>query len=93
MSLIDLPPTILETGGVPVPGICFRDGLFFLWYVGKTEDWPGEVFGQISESQVGRAIRTRRWKYGLTRRRKDGWDDSDSEFYVEQYLYDLENDP
>lgn len=92
VSLIDLPPTILETGGVTVPGL--MQGRSVLPLVrGETGDWPGEVFVQISESQVGRAIRTRRWKYGVDAPEKDGWDDSGSEGYVEQYLYDLENDP
>src|SRR5690606_33352814 len=56
-------------------------------------DWPEEVFIQISESQVGRAIRTRRWKYGVDAPDKHGWRDSGSDHYVEQYLYDLESDP
>ncbi|MFW5981295.1 MAG: hypothetical protein ACOCRU_01835 [bacterium] len=30
------------------------------------EEWREEVFLQISESQVGRAIRTNRWKYSIS---------------------------
>jgi arylsulfatase A-like enzyme len=60
---------------------------------GKAGDWPEEVFIQISESQVGRAIRTRRWKYGVDAPDKHGWQDAGSDRYVEQYLYDLASDP
>ena len=55
--------------------------------------WPEEVFIQISESQVGRAIRTQRWKYGVDAPDKDGWRDPGSDRYVEEFLYDLVADP
>ncbi len=32
---------------------------------GEIAEWLGEVFVQISESQVGRAIRTHRRKYAV----------------------------
>ena len=56
-------------------------------------DWPDEVFIQISESQVGRAVRTRRWKYGVEAPGASGWDDPGAEVYRESYLFDLEADP
>ena len=52
-----------------------------------------EVFIQISESQVGRAIRTKKWKYSVYAPGKDGRNDSAGDLYAEQYFYDLENDP
>lgn len=48
---------------------------------------------QISESQVGRAVRTHRWKYGVVAPDKDGWNESGADEYAEAYLYDLEADP
>ena len=60
---------------------------------GRAGDWPQEVLVQISEAQVGRAVRTRRWKYGVDAPERDGGRDPGSERYVEQYLYDLEHDP
>ncbi len=48
---------------------------------------------QISESQVGRAIRTQRWKYSVSAPDADAWDDKDADHYVEEFLYDLEADP
>ena len=59
---------------------------------GSAVDWPQEVFAQISESQVGRCVRTRRWKYSVSAPEKRGWRDMDSDTYVEEYLYDLETD-
>jgi arylsulfatase A-like enzyme len=55
-------------------------------------DWRDEVFLQISESQCGRAIRTKRWKYSVRAPDKSGRAPA-SDVYVEDYLYDLEADP
>ncbi len=55
--------------------------------------WPDDVLVQISESQVGRAIRTRRWKYGVTAPEHHPSRMSAAKRYEEEYLYDLEADP
>ena len=92
VSLIDLPPTILDAAGLPVPET--MEGRSIKPLVRREiTDWPEEVFVQISESQVGRAIRTHRWKYAVTAPEKDGGKDSNSESYTEVELYDLECDP
>ncbi|HEU5087300.1 MAG TPA: hypothetical protein VFT99_07635, partial [Roseiflexaceae bacterium] len=57
------------------------------------DTWPDDVFVQISEAQVGRAIRTRRWKYCVDAPDRSGVRDPNSPTYAEQYLYDLEADP
>ena len=59
----------------------------------QTSEWLEDVFIQISESQVGRAVRTQRWKYGVVAREADGWDDMNAERYTEAYLYNLQADP
>jgi arylsulfatase A-like enzyme len=92
VSLIDVPPTILAAGGVEPPGEMRGRPLQAL-ADGTAQDWRQEVFVQISESQVGRALRTRRWKYGVTAPGKRGSRDASSDSYVEQVLYDLESDP
>ncbi|HEY66401.1 MAG TPA: sulfatase-like hydrolase/transferase [Caldilineae bacterium] len=92
VSLVDLPPTLLDAAGIPVPE-CMQGRSILPLVRGEAIDWPREVFIQISESQVGRAIRTHRWKYGVTAPDKDGWRDPGAERYVEEYLYDLEADP
>jgi arylsulfatase A-like enzyme len=92
VSLIDLPPTLLDAAGLPIPEQ--MQGRSVLPLVRReAQEWPEEVFIQISEAQVGRAVRTARWKYGVDAPDKQGNRDAGSEHYVEQYLYDLEYDP
>jgi arylsulfatase A-like enzyme len=92
VNIVDLSPTLLDAAGLPVPD--GMEGCSILPLVrGETEGWPEEALIQISESQVGRAVRTHRWKYGVTAPDKDGQRDSASEQYVEEYLYDLRADP
>ncbi|MFC0212954.1 sulfatase-like hydrolase/transferase [Paenibacillus chartarius] len=92
VSLIDLPPTLLDAAGIPVPAS--MEGHSLLPAVRKEkEDRPDDVFVQISETQVGRALRTPRWKYSVSAPEKHGWDDSASATYTEEFLYDLEADP
>jgi arylsulfatase A-like enzyme len=92
VSLIDVPPTLLAAGGIEAPSTMRgrpSQGLVS----GSAVDWPREVFAQISESQVGRCIRTHKWKYSVSAPEKRGWRDMDSDAYVEEFLYDLEADP
>jgi len=91
-SLIDIPPTILTAGGAAVPG-SMRGRALQALPGGAPSDWPQEAFVQISESQVGRAIRTLKWKYSVVAPDADGWQDAGSDRYVEEFLYDLESDP
>ncbi|MFW5981165.1 MAG: sulfatase-like hydrolase/transferase [bacterium] len=90
-SLLDVPSTILTAAGIEPPD--YMQGFPLQELVNNNGDWREEVFLQISESQVGRAIRTKRWKYSVRAPHKDGWNDSESDIYVEDFLYDLENDP
>ena len=34
-------------------------------------DWPDDVFAQISEAELGRTVRTHRWKYGAVAKDND----------------------
>ncbi len=90
-GLIDVPPTILAAAGLEVPS--YMRGRPLQQLVGGAEDWRDEVFIQISESQVGRALRTDRWKYSVRDPQKHGVQDSSSDRYVEDFLYDLDADP
>ena len=92
VSLVDLPPTLLDAAGIPVPEEMQGRSILPLTR-GETEGWPEEVFVQVSESQVGRAVRTHRWKYGVTAPGGRGAPGAGSEQYVEKYLYDLQADP
>ena len=83
VSLIDLPATILDIAGAEIPE----------HFMGKSlTDLKGHesVFMQISESQIGRAVRTDRWKYSVSAKNEDK---AFAECYYEDCLYDLEADP
>ncbi|MGI5896593.1 MAG: sulfatase-like hydrolase/transferase [Oscillospiraceae bacterium] len=90
VSLMDLPATILEAGGAErmqgMHGRALQDV-----FTGK--DWENAVYIQISESYVGRAVRTDRYKYVLHAPGKMPRQEADSDFYEEKYLFDLKNDP
>ena len=92
VSLIDLPPTIVAAAGADVPATMRGRPLQDL-ASGRAADWPDEVFVQISESQVGRTLRTRRWKYSVSAPQANGDRDLAASKYVEEFLYDLEADP
>jgi arylsulfatase A-like enzyme len=92
VSLIDLPPTLLDAAGIPVPREMQGRSILPLPH-GHRDGWPEEVFVQISESQVGRAIRTKRWKYSVSAPDRSPSKDSGSEVYREEFLYDLRADP
>ena len=93
VSLMDLPPTLLEAGGVAQPP-SFRGRPLQELAAGRAVGWPAQVFSQISESHCGRAVRTERWKYSV--RAPEGAADAvhrHSPVYVEDHLYDLASDP
>lgn len=92
VSLVDLPPTLLDAVGLPIPDHMQGKSIHAL-INHQVVDWQDEVFVQISESEVARAIRTKRWKYGIVAPDKHPWDDTGSDHYVESYLYDLLADP
>ncbi len=92
VSLLDLPPTLLDAAGIAAPPEMQGRSAMRLMR-GERADWPEEVFVQISESQVGRCVRTRRWKYSAVATDKDGYVDSASDRYTEEFLYDLYADP
>lgn len=95
-STIDLPPTLLDAAGLDVPGSMHGESLLPV-VRGEAPDEDGQAFIQISESQVGRAVRTERWKYAVAAPKINGWRGGNgqpaSERYVERYLYDLRRDP
>lgn len=88
VSLLDLTPTLLDAVGVKpdasMQGIPIRE---------KLKGETNRVFIQVSESFVGRAIRTERFLYFISAPDKNPWKDKNSLEYEETYLYDLEKDP
>ena len=92
VSLIDVAPTVLRIAGLPVPGTLQGRPLQDL-VAGTAPDWPDDVFIQVSESHVGRALRTARWKYEIVAPGKNGSYHPSSMLYIEDCLYDLDHDP
>lgn len=92
-SLIDFAPTLLEAVGIDPPDT--MDGESLMPRIDRKPEapWRDSVFFQVSESEVGRGIRTERWKYAVTAPGADPWSESRSDEYEEAYLYDLQEDP
>jgi arylsulfatase A-like enzyme len=93
VSLVDLPPTLLDAAGLDVPAEMQGNSIMPLLRGRGDGAWPSEIFIQISESHLGRALRTRRWKYAVTAPDIDGNSAAWADSYVESHLYDLEVDP
>ena len=90
VSLIDLPPTLLDIAGIEIPKSFV--GKSIVQELNNNEERDC-VFMQISESQCGRAIRTKKYKYSVRAATPTGVIMHSSPVYFEDYLYDLENDP
>lgn len=97
ISHLDLPATLLDACGIPVPDTFEGRSILPLLSDREAAAWPEEVYIQISEAEIGRAIRTTRWKYGV---RAPGSFESPAAFerpgsdvMQESFLYDLHSDP
>ena len=90
VSLIDLPPTLLDIAGIEIPETYMGMSLLEQFKTNRERDC---VFIQISESQCGRAVRTKEYKYSVKAPGNAGFVIGSSSVYIEDYLYDLENDP
>ena len=91
VSLIDLPPTMLDLAGIPIPKSYMGQSL--VRELAGEEPERDCVFIQISESQCGRAIRTKQYKYSVRALAPTGYTIHRSPVYFEDYLYDLTKDP
>lgn len=87
VSLIDLPSTLLSVAGIGIPD-------YFRGYDLSEDDERDCVYIQISESQCGRAIRTKEYKYSVSAPTFAlGMAVPKSPVYIEEYLYSLNDDP
>lgn len=87
VSLIDLPATLLAAADIPVPG--HFDGTDL-----SSDKRRQAVYIQISESQCARAVRTKDYLYSVSvPSYASGMTMDSSPVYMEDYLYDLNNDP
>ena len=91
VSLVDLPPTLLDAAGIEIPEQMAGRSMLPLLR-GDRAGWPDDVFVQISESGIGRAVRTKHWKYAV-HCDKAPQGASGADRYEEAFLYDLQADP
>ncbi len=92
VSTASLPKTILALAGVDVGDAMIGENL--LDVVEKKDDGrPNEIFAQISESRVGRCIRTQRYTYSVYSPGIDGGAAAAADRYADDFLYDMERDP
>lgn len=92
VSTASLPKTFLAMASVDVGSAMIGENLKTV-VDGKTAGRENIIFAQISESRVGRCVRTEDWLYSVYAPGKDGniWPDSD--LYADDFLYDLRKDP
>ena len=92
VSTASLPKTILALAGVDVGDAMIGENL--LDVVEKKDDnRPNEIFAQISESRVGRCVRTARYTYSVYAPGVNGGEAAAADRYADDFLYDMERDP
>ena len=92
VSTASLPKTILALAGVDAGGAMIGENLLDV-VEKKTANRPNEIFAQISESRVGRCIRTARYTYSVYAPGLNGGAAAASDRYADDFLYDMEHDP
>ncbi|MFW5859337.1 MAG: sulfatase-like hydrolase/transferase [Planctomycetota bacterium] len=85
-SLIDLPATVVRAAGLEQP-TTFRGRALQDAVTGSAQDWPDCCFAEISESHIGRCIRTAHHTYEVSLA-PDG-----RPHWQETFLYDNTVDP
>ncbi len=94
VSMIDIAPSVLDLLGLKIPA-CMQ-GRSFIPLLHNEEaraGWRNEVFIQISESQVGRALRTPEWTYMALAPQAIPNRDPGSLHYQDYQLYNNRADP
>lgn len=92
VSTASLPKTWLAMAGMDPGSAMIGENLADV-AAGNTKGRRNEVFAQISESRVGRCIRTAEYLYSVYAPGKDGREFSGSDVYQDDFLYDLKADP
>lgn len=92
VSTESLPKTILALAGVDVGDQMIGENLLDV-VEGKDDCRPNEIYAQISESRVGRCIRTEDYKYSVYAPNVNGGEAAGADLYADDFLYDLKKDP
>jgi arylsulfatase A-like enzyme len=94
VNMIDLTPTLLAAAGAAIPAsMKGRNLLPLLTSREAQQSWIDQAYIQISESMVGRAIRTKQWCYCVADRGMKGTEAPFSTHYEEYQMYNLADDP
>ncbi len=92
VSTESLPKTILTIAGVDVGDAMIGENLLNV-VEKKDKERPNQIFAQISESRVGRCVRTPRYTYSVYAPGVNGGEAASSDVYADDFLYDMEKDP
>lgn len=92
VSTESIPKTILSLADVEVGDAMIGEKLLDVVQK-KDNNRVEQVFAQISESRIGRVIRTPDYLYGVYAPGINGGEKGASDFYADDYLYDLKEDP
>lgn len=92
VSTASLPKTFLAMAGVEVGEAMIGEDLRGV-ADGVTEGRENLVFAQISESRVGRCVRTENYLYSVYAPGINGGSQAGSDVYVDDFLYDIRKDP
>jgi len=92
VSTAALPKSLLAMAGIDVGDAMIGEDLLDV-VIKKNPDRTNEVYAQISESRVGRVIRTASYKYAICAPGLNGGITASHDVYVDDFLYDLRQDP
>lgn len=92
VSTASLPKTILALAGVDVGDAMIGENLLDV-VEEKDHNRPNEAFAQISESRVGRCLRTADYLYSVYAPGADGGGAAAADVYADDFLYDMRRDP
>lgn len=88
VSNIHLPATILSLAGVEIPSDMVYQSLEDA--LDENSEWDDTAFFQVSETDLGRGIRTRKWKYFVNAPHEQPLLKMDENFTTEKYYAMLE---
>lgn len=92
VSTASIPKTILALAGVDVGSAMIGENLLDVVQQ-RNPNRKNSVFAQISESRVGRCIRTPEYTYSVYAPGINGGTAGSSSEYADDFLYDLKTDP
>lgn len=92
VSTESIPKTILTMAGVDVKDAMIGENLLDV-VEQKNPNRSNQVFAQISESRIGRVVRTEDFLYAVYAPNVNGGEKGASDVYADDYLYDLKKDP